>query len=338
MRCTLDDPCDAWPALRALRRRLRAAPSPSPLFLVQDGPAWRLCETAPSRGDLVVEVEPDAGGLHRGWHVHGAAGGDGTANGVGRNGHGIDTPSFLQLYLPIVLAEHRARQLGHVHVTGHLAQTLDGRIACVSGHSQWIGNAENLRHAHRLRALHDAILVGRRTVERDDPQLTVRHVDGEDPRRILLNGSASTWAQRDSLRIYGGSGCILVCQRRLAPQDRARQGVEVLPLDSDANGMVPVAELLRALAERGLSSLFIEGGGQTLSGFLAAGRVDLLHLHVAPIILGSGVPGFVLPEVALLSHARRLHAEHFELGGELLFACRPEAAGGGDVRVAGTSA
>lgn len=322
MRCTLDDPNELWPALRALRARLRAAPTPSRVHLAQRGRIWSFTEDVPERADLVVAIEPEpADPRHRPWRVLPPFAAPSPLSGEPDPAH---LSPFLQLYLPVVLAEHRARRAGSVHVTGHLAQTLDGRIACTSGHSQWIGNADNLRHAHRLRALHDAILVGRRTVERDDPQLTVRHVEGDDPRRVLLNGSASTWPLRRSLKIYAGTGCILVCRRNLAPKQPAVARIEVLPLDGDAAGMVSVPELLQALASRGLHSLFIEGGGQTLSGFLAAGRVDLLHLHVAPIILGSGVPAFVLPEVARLSHARRLRAEHFDLGGELLLVCRPD--------------
>ena len=229
----------------------------------------------------------------------------------------------MRLYLPIVLAGHRARRRARVHVTGHLAQTLDGRIACVSGDSQWIGNPGNLRHAHRLRALHDAILVGRHTVERDNPQLTVRHVAGDNPRRVVLNGSASALRRRHELQVFNGAGCVLVCGRDNHATSGSN-GTEVIGLAADGDGVVSLPAVLAELAARGLHSLFIEGGGRTLSGFLAGQHVDLLHLHIAPIILGSGKPSFVLPEVARLADAQRMHARHYDVDGELLFACYPK--------------
>jgi riboflavin biosynthesis pyrimidine reductase len=108
---------------------------------------------------------------------------------------------------------------------------------------------------------------------------------------------------------------------------RARDaGVDVIELDPLADGSLPIPELLAALAARGLHSLFVEGGGYTLSRFLAADSLDLLHLHIAPLILGSGVPTFALPVVERLAQARRFHSQHFDVDGELLVACEPMTA------------
>ncbi|MEZ5967004.1 MAG: RibD family protein [Planctomycetota bacterium] len=295
----MDDPGELWATLLALRALLQRDDSGDVAYLTRGPHAWRLEAEPPDRAETIVSV---------------------SASAASDSYDEASLPAFLRLYLPVILASARARRQRSVHVTGHLAQTLDGRIACTTGDSQWIGNPGNLRHAHRLRALHDAVLVGSGTVERDDPALTVRHVLGPNPRRVVLNGSASSLARQHELKVYADAGCILACAAEQGPTARAA-GVEVVALETDAEGNVPIDTLLGALAARGLHSVFVEGGGRTLSSFFAAGRLDLLHLHVAPIILGSGVPSFELPTVRRLADAPRLRAHHFDVDGELLFVC-----------------
>ncbi|HEV7823266.1 MAG TPA: RibD family protein, partial [Burkholderiales bacterium] len=72
-------------------------------------------------------------------------------------------------------------------VVGQIGQSLDGRIATASGHSRYINGPAGLCHLHRLRSLVDAVLVGVGTALADDPQLTVRHVAGPHPARVVLD-------------------------------------------------------------------------------------------------------------------------------------------------------
>lgn len=232
-----------------------------------------------------------------------------------------------RLYLPLLLGALEARRRGGTFLTAHLAQTLDGRIACANGSSQWIGNEANLHHAHRLRALHDAVIVGGETLARDDPRLTVRHVEGTDPRRVVLSGSGRA-LEEEAPRLFRGEGGLVVLDEASESARRAAghslpEGVEVLALASDDEGVVAPRTACEALAERGLHGLFLEGGARTLSGFLAAGTVDVLHVHLAPLLLGSGIAGVQLPEVTSLEEARRVTVEYFEMDGELLVECRP---------------
>ncbi len=235
--------------------------------------------------------------------------------------------TILRIYLPCLIGGFRARANGDLFVIAHLAQTLDGRIACRNGHSQWISNEANLHHAHRLRALNDAVMVGARTVEHDDPQLTVRHVEGVDPRRVVLNSSGSVLQRSEEFQVCTGAGSLFVCQegaQELPPLNGTSEIVRVRPGDGP---LIDSVETARVLTQRDLHSVFLEGGGRTVSHFLQAGAIDVLHVHIAPRILGSGIPAFELPEVMRIDAGFLMHMEHFAMDGELLFECRrkPEA-------------
>ncbi|MFT8245678.1 RibD family protein [Roseomonas sp. BN140053] len=200
-------------------------------------------------------------------------------------------------------------------VLGRLAQTLDGRIATAGGHSQWIGGQGDIRHTHRLRALFDAVLVGAGTVAADDPRLTTREARGPDPVRVVLDPERRLPAHH---RVFCGGPPTLLCCAADAPGAEQHGTAEVLRLPRDAGG-VSLPALLRALAARGLRRVFVEGGGVTVSRFLAAGLLDRLHLTVAPVILGSGRPAFVLPEAMCIADGMRFGWTVHPLGDDVLF-------------------
>lgn len=199
-------------------------------------------------------------------------------------------------------------------VIGRLAQTLDGRIATRTGHSRWIGGAADLAHTHRLRALCHAVVVGAGTVREDDPRLTTRLVPGPSPVRVVLDPARRLPA---TLSVFREGPPTLLATAEAGP---ARHGAaEVLRLPRDAAGGLDLAALLCALAARGLTRIFVEGGGQTVSRFLAAGLIDRLHVTVAPIILGSGRPAFDLPEVARVDEGLRFAWTVHDLAPDVLF-------------------
>jgi riboflavin biosynthesis pyrimidine reductase len=96
--------------------------------------------------------------------------------------------------------------------------------------------------------------------------------------------------------------------------------VEVLALPA-ANGRIAPRAILAALAERGLRRILVEGGAETVSCFLAGNCLDRLHVIVAPIIIGSGRPGFVLPPIERADQAMRISTRTFQLDDEILFDC-----------------
>ncbi|MGE3275467.1 MAG: RibD family protein [Vicinamibacterales bacterium] len=222
---------------------------------------------------------------------------------------------IVDLYLPMCSATP-ARPI----VLGHLGQSLDGFIATHTGDSQFVTGAGNLVHMHRLRALADAVLVGAGTVVADDPRLTTRLVDGDNPVRVVydprrrLDGHARVFADGVAPTLY-------VCERtRLAPGETRVGCAEVVPVEAGADGSCAAAALT-ALRARGLHRLFIEGGGVTVSAFLEAGLLDRLQMAVAPLLIGEGRPAVRLAPLARLSDCRRPACRVYRMGGDVLFDC-----------------
>lgn len=181
---------------------------------------------------------------------------------------------------------------GLPYVTLKFAQTLDGRIATASGHSRWISSPPARKFAHRLRCLHDSILVGADTVLRDDPELTCRLVRGRNPLRIVVD---SHLRLSPDARIFGEGrhARTIITATRQAPEERRRlfreKGIEVLEVGEDRTGRVDLRMLLRVLGERKISSLLVEGGAAVITSFLKENLADRLIVILAPRIMGTGV-------------------------------------------------
>jgi diaminohydroxyphosphoribosylaminopyrimidine deaminase / 5-amino-6-(5-phosphoribosylamino)uracil reductase len=178
-------------------------------------------------------------------------------------------------------------------VTLKWAQSLDGRIATSSGHSQWITCEASRKTAHALRATHDAVLVGVGTVLSDDPRLTVRHVRGRDPLRVVLDSSLQIPLGAKVLDVSPGGAQTWV----VATEDvdelkvtaiEARRA-RVVRCPSDPVGWVEVRDLLRKMGSSGISSVLVEGGGSVITSFLSAAAAQRLVGFVAPLLLGEGV-------------------------------------------------
>jgi diaminohydroxyphosphoribosylaminopyrimidine deaminase/5-amino-6-(5-phosphoribosylamino)uracil reductase len=202
-------------------------------------------------------------------------------------------------------------------VVSQIGQSLDGRIATTSGHSKYINGPAGLTHLHRLRALVDAVVIGVGTALADDPQLTVRRVAGPQPARVVLDPNGRLPA---TAKVFANDGV----RRLLVTAEGTRcarpSGVKILALPSTDKHIAPPA-ILGALAEHGMRRVLIEGGAETVSRFLASGCLDRLHVMVAPIILGSGRPSFVLPPIERADQALRIPVHAHQLGDEVLFDC-----------------
>jgi riboflavin-specific deaminase-like protein len=216
-----------------------------------------------------------------------------------------------------VFAPLRTGAVDDLIVVGQIGQSLDGRIATASGHSRYINGPAGLCHLHRLRSLVDAVLVGVGTALADDPQLTVRHVAGPHPARVVLDPKGRLAA---CAKVFACDGVRRVVVTSEGTRCAVNSDVEVLALPA-ANGRIEPSVILAALAKRGLRRILIEGGAETVSCFLNAGCLDRLHVIVAPTIIGSGRPGFILPPIERADQALRVPMRAFQLGDEILFDC-----------------
>nr|WP_290788622.1 RibD family protein [Halomonas sp.] len=198
-----------------------------------------------------------------------------------------------------------------------LGQSLDGRIATESGHSHFINGQESLVHLHRLRALVDAVVVGAGTASEDDPRLTVRHVKGPHPVRVILDPRGRVAPDRLLLR-DPEAPTLHLHGEGAPPEGPAGAHVQRLALPLVAGGFAP-ASLLDALVALGLERVLIEGGGVTVSRFLEAGVLHRLHLLMAPLLIGSGRPGLAMTPIDTLDEARRPPSRTFRCGDDTLF-------------------
>ena len=202
-------------------------------------------------------------------------------------------------------------------VVGQCGQSIDARIATPSGHSHYINGEAGLDHLHRLRALVDAVVIGVRTGIADDPQLTVRRVEGPNPARVIIDPQGRLPA---AARALAGDGVRRIVITGPHGRSSLPSGVETVCLPLQNESIAP-ARIIAALAERGLRRFLVEGGADTVSRFIAAGCLDRLHVLVAPIILGAGRTSLSLPAPQTVGDALRVAVEAYVLGSDILLDC-----------------
>lgn len=187
-------------------------------------------------------------------------------------------------------------ETGRPFVTLSYAQSLDGSIASRSGNPMRISGEEALTFTHRLRALHDGILVGIGTVLADDPRLNVRLSSGPHPVPVILDSSLRLPVDAQLFEREGPSPIVVSspevdCERRATLESR---GATVVPLRRDSDGRVSLESLLDELGTRGISSLMVEGGTEVLTSFLRSRHVQRMILTVSPVFVG-GTPALSAP-------------------------------------------
>lgn len=224
---------------------------------------------------------------------------------------------LLQLFRPLVkpLADDE------LQVVAQMGQSLDGRIATITGKSRYINGEDGLIHLHRLRAVSDAVLVGSGTANVDNPRLTVRLASGPNPVRVLVDRQRRV-PESHHLFTDGVAPTLRLVAGHFDPgalPPVLSQDVHEIPCLSGEEGPINPREVLIVLQRFGLQRIFVEGGGQTVSTFLSAGLVDRLHVLVSPMIIGSGQPAFQLPEIDSLGDALRPRANMVNLGSDMLF-------------------
>ncbi len=194
-----------------------------------------------------------------------------------------------------------------------LAQSLDGRIATAAGESRWITGSAARAVGHRLRAEHDAIMVGSGTARADDPALTCRlaGMEARSPVRVVVDGGATLAPASELVRTARDVPTWLLTREDAATAALEAAGVRVFRLASDAAGRLDLGAGLRALAGEGLTRVLVEGGAGLASALTARHLVDRLYLFAAGRLLGgdglAAVGGFGLEALADAPRFRHMH-------------------------------
>lgn len=183
---------------------------------------------------------------------------------------------------------HRSRT-GLPFAVAKFAMSLDGKIATATGESRWVSGEAGRGHAHALRRTCDAIMAGAGTVVIDDPQLTARDAEGRplerQPLRVVVDsGGRSPVASR----VFHERGSVLVATAGVDEATEAGYravGAEVARLRG-SDGRVDLRGLMGCLAERGVNSVLVEGGGVLVASLFQAGLVSKVEAIVAPMIIG----------------------------------------------------
>lgn len=208
-------------------------------------------------------------------------------------------------------------------VTVKIGQSLDGRIATKTGMSKWITGDLSRRQVHRLRSEYDAIVVGAGTVLQDDPRLNVRLVKGRHPWKVVIDGrlrvplSAAIFRDRPEQVIVATSRASSLAKK----EQLCRRGVHVREYAAAHDQRIPFRRVLTSLLkEFQLASLMVEGGSSIIGQFLRQRLVDEVHLFVAPLILGDGLPA--VPDVLTRTMRNALRFREHEwtrVGSDMLF-------------------
>tara|TARA_B100001063_G_scaffold94602_1_gene88241 strand:- start:221 stop:1000 length:780 start_codon:yes stop_codon:yes gene_type:complete len=192
-----------------------------------------------------------------------------------------DIEDLFKIFFPIVCSHSKFQYIAHI------AQSLDGFIATNSGESRYISGKENLEHIHRLRAVSDIIIVGAKTYIEDSPRLTTRLVKGNSPQIYIFDP-----------------------KRILKKKDIANNTIHLKDNLSILN---------KYLKDKDKQTIYIEGGGKTISYFMNKCILNKIHICLCPIILGGGRPSFITDRYIKLSDVKSLKPNHYQMGKDVLF-------------------
>lgn len=194
------------------------------------------------------------------------------------------------------------------------AITLDGKIADESYQSKWITSTASRKQVHKLRNEYDAVLVGANTVNKDDPQLTVRLVEGRNPKRIILDPNLKSCIDRKIFHSEKNVLLVTSVEKKNSSKVKAFQelGVNLLFARTDEQKQFRLKTVLKKLSDENVTSVLVEGGAKVYNSFIKENLFDEMQIFIAPKLLGSGIQFLTDFGIKEMSKARKLIIHSFE--------------------------
>jgi len=210
-------------------------------------------------------------------------------------------------------------------ITLKIAQTLDGYIAAPDGGSEWITGQEARTRVHKWRSRYDAVMVGRNTALLDNPRLTVRHVKGRQPRRIVLDGPLELPPELNLFTDQYEEKTILVTYNKEKLESEADPMLSMLQSDyfrgvkllvSRKDGHVDLEETINKLASENIISILVESGQNLGSALLRERLVDKIECFIAPKLLGGGTRSFMGTNIQRMKEIIKLRDRNWKKAGD----------------------
>ncbi len=207
------------------------------------------------------------------------------------------------------------------YVTLKAAQTLDGKIADANFYSEWISGEQSRKIVHSLRSKYDAILIGFNTAKKDNPNLTVRLVEGRNPYRILLDSKLKLSLNLNLVKKNKDKKTIVVTlEENRTKKNKIKKleqhGIRLFFVKKGDDGRINLKSTLKQLRKFGIASVLVEGGAKVYSAFVKQNLFDDIMLFVAPKIIGSGIQTFAELSNNSLKDAFKLKLKRSEMIGE----------------------
>jgi 3,4-dihydroxy 2-butanone 4-phosphate synthase/GTP cyclohydrolase II len=228
------------------------------------------------------------------------------------------TRIFTEISSCLKNADRHRRRTGRPLVTLSYAQSIDGCIARRPGRPLALSNQKSMTMTHRLRSLHDAILVGIGTILADDPQLTVRLAKGKNPRPVIVDSRLRCPLNARALQ-HNPPALIATTENSNGNRASAlaAAGVSFLRLPADSEGLLDLARLLNMLGAMGINTLMIEGGSQIITSVLRNRLADQLVLTIAPVYVG-GLTAVWPMQLDILSPPRIRNVKYKMFGDDMV--------------------
>lgn len=210
-----------------------------------------------------------------------------------------------------------------------MAQTLDGYMAAADGDSQWISSEQSRKMVHKWRSIYDAVMVGRNTALVDNPKLTVRHVKGRQPKRIVLDANLELPATLNLFSDEFEEKTLRIVANKAAFNELADPMLEILTpnyfrgqtlLAEGLNGHINLEYAFRMLLREGINSILVEAGPTLAKVLLQQELVDKVALFIAPKLLGNGqrsIQGLPIHRMSEITQFRK--SRWTTIGPDMLF-------------------